>query len=40
MTYSGAGTVYPSQQEAEAVNAMRGLGGDIIDAGRYLQSNG
>ena len=37
VTYSGAGTVYPSMEEAMAVRACRGLDGDITDADRYLQ---
>jgi hypothetical protein len=38
MTFSGAGTVYPTQEEAEAVSCGRRLFGDVVPADRYLQS--
>jgi hypothetical protein len=37
VTFSGAGTKYPTAAEADNVNTGRGLGGDIVDADRYLQ---
>lgn len=37
MTFSGAGTVYPTQEEAECVNAIRRLEGEVVPADRYLQ---
>lgn len=35
VTWSGAATQYVDQQEAEAVNAIRYLGGTVTDAGKY-----
>jgi hypothetical protein len=37
VTFSGAGTKYPTADEAGNVNALRALGGEVVDADRYLQ---
>ena len=36
ITSSLGGTQYPTQQEAESVNLIRGLGGEVVNADRYL----
>ena len=39
VTWSGSATKYDTAEDASAVNAIRALGGEAVDADRYLQGD-